>query len=637
MRVLIVLLLLCLCSSVRAFDVVDTFGGLPAMKDFQISPNGKTMAYLRENEGRYYAVAQRMDENKSPVIFGFEESEIRSLEWVSDSKILLRVSEAYYSKADSERFTIYRLGIWDVDDNDITWAFNGPRYKHNISAPKLVSKILNEDKYVLLSYYYREVDALFRINLETGKREEVFQGKNINHWMANEDGDLIFYRKYDKKMEQAVSMVRGAHEDDFSPLMKMADGELQIFPEITVGVSEELDRVYYVAEGEQGVDWFLAAPVKNGVVGNGVVLGPLGDRGYDINSLVYDYHSSILSGYGVILDVEEFRFLAPELSQVYADLRTTFEGAEVELTSYTQDRSRFVARISGSKYAEEYYLYDQKAGKIQFLGSGYQIKDKNKLGRVTSFSYQARDGLEISAYLTVPLHVEGELPPLIVMPHGGPESRDSKSFDWKRQAYASAGYAVFQPNFRGSSGFGTEFAEKGYGEWGQKMQSDVNDGVEFLVKERLVDPEKICVVGSSYGGYVALFSAVQYPEIYQCSVSFAGISVLSEMHLHAEEQMRGLSYWKKSIGDRFETDELSKYSPLDLVNKDAAPTLLFHGDMDTVVPLYQSEKMAKRLKALRVKNSEFIQLDGEDHWLSKGSSREVFLAKSLDFIRENIQ
>ncbi|WP_323846472.1 S9 family peptidase [Microbulbifer magnicolonia] len=643
MRAVIIITFLFVTSAVKAFDGVQAFGRLPIMKDVQISPDGKKIAYLKENDGRYYAVGQWMDGKKKPAIFGFEESEIRGLTWASNTKILLRVSEPYYSRADFERFTLYRLGIWDIEENDITWAFNSDRFKYNIAAPALVSKILNDDDHVLLSYYYeglgsgKQLSTLFRVNLNDGDKEEVLQDRNVNFWVADDDGNPVFYRKFDAKLEKSVSMLREPGGENFKPLMTEVEGEKKVFDKAVIGLSAETNKVYYVDDGDGGVDHFFSATIRNGYVDLGVVLGPVGDQSYDVSELVYDYHSSTLTGYAVIEDFEEYRFLSPELAQVYADLKATFSDAEVQITSYTADKNRFVARVSGPANPEQYFLFDRSAGQLQFLGEGYRVEDKAILGHVKPFDFKARDGLELTSYFTLPKSSGEKLPPLIVMPHGGPESRDSKSFDWMRQAFATEGYAVFQPNFRGSSGFGSAFVKKGFGEWGRKMQDDVDDGVAALVAARMVDPERICIVGSSYGGFVALYGAVKRPDIYKCSVSFGGVSELSAMHYHAKEQLRGLDYWKKSIGDQYDYDELAAYSPLDIAGKDSAPMLLFHGDMDTVVPFFQSEKMYKKLKKFRVKGSRLVTLEGEDHWLSKGESRKVFLAESLSFIRKNIQ
>ena len=280
----------------------------------------------------------------------------------------------------------------------------------------------------------------------------------------------------------------------------------------------------------------------------------------------------------------------------------------------------------------EYFYYDESIGNLLKIADSYPNIQKLKLGKVKHIQYKATDGLVIPAYFTTPHIVNLTKPPLIVLPHGGPETRDTLAFDWLRQFFASEGYAVFQPNYRGSSGYGKKFAESGYGEWGKKMQQDIDDGVDKLIKDGLIDKDRICVVGASYGGYVALYSATARYKKYKCSVSFAGISNLDDMFYHAKEQYSGFTYWEKSIGSRKNKEDLLKYSPLHLISTNTRPILLFHGDKDTIVPEFQSEKMYKALKKAKVKGIEYIEFENEDHWISHEESRISFLIRACHWL-----
>jgi dipeptidyl aminopeptidase/acylaminoacyl peptidase len=291
----------------------------------------------------------------------------------------------------------------------------------------------------------------------------------------------------------------------------------------------------------------------------------------------------------------EYDYFDKNLKQVQADLKATFPHSEVEITSYSVNKNKFIAKISSKDFPLEYFFYDQDKGHLVKVADGYPEAKSASLGIVSQYDYTAGDGLAIEGYFTKPTINKDELPPLIVIPHGGPEGRDNMNFDWIRQFFASEGYAVFQSNFRGSSGYGKKFATAGYGEWGKKMQQDIDDGVDSLIQNKLVDPNRICVVGASYGGYVALYSATKRHDKYKCSVSFAGVGNLSDMFYHAKEQSSGFSYWEKSIGERRDLKSLNAYSPLKLITKNTRPILMFHGEKDTVVPIFQSEKMYKTL------------------------------------------
>ena len=227
--------------------------------------------------------------------------------------------------------------------------------------------------------------------------------------------------------------------------------------------------------------------------------------------------------------------------------------------------------------------------------------------------------------------------PLIVMPHGGPESRDDQAFDWWSFFYAANGYLVYQPNFRGSDGYGNYFRTAGHGEWGRKMQSDISEGVEKLIADGIVDKSRVCIVGASYGGYAALAGATLTPSLYSCAVSINGVSDLPKMlGSEAKSSLYSSDYWKILIGDRFSDSEtLKAISPVDNAENARAPILLMHGKDDVVVPIAQSRRMARALKRNR-KPHEFIEMQGEDHWLSRAPTRTEMLRESLRFINENI-
>jgi len=246
-------------------------------------------------------------------------------------------------------------------------------------------------------------------------------------------------------------------------------------------------------------------------------------------------------------------------------------------------------------------------------------------------------------YLTLPPGRELKDLPLVVMPHGGPASRDYLEFNWRAQALASRGYAVFQPQFRGSDGFGEAHLQAGYGEWGRKMQTDLSDGVKHLVEEGMVDAERVCIVGASYGGYAALQGMVTEPGVYRCAVSIAGVSDLPAM-LEAEARQRGsgttsqnpvIRYWARFMGADSRRDSiLQELSPARNVGSIQGPILLIHGRDDTVVPLNQSQIMDRALRSAG-KETQLIILEGEDHWASYAPTRLAMLEATVAFLLEH--
>ena len=210
------------------------------------------------------------------------------------------------------------------------------------------------------------------------------------------------------------------------------------------------------------------------------------------------------------------------------------------MVSWSADRSRVIVGTQAPHRAPAFYLYDVKAAKVSQIASTSTALDRAKLAPRVAYSYKARDGVEIPGFLTRPLGAEGRTP-LVMLPHGGPAALDAGGFDWLAHFLASRGYAVLQPNFRGSGGLGKAWEEAGHGEWGVGvMQHDLTDGVAALVAAGIADPERVCIVGASYGGYAALAGAAFTPELYRCAAAIAGVADLRDM-LSFERNRAGFS------------------------------------------------------------------------------------------------
>ncbi|MEZ5565396.1 MAG: prolyl oligopeptidase family serine peptidase [Gammaproteobacteria bacterium] len=243
--------------------------------------------------------------------------------------------------------------------------------------------------------------------------------------------------------------------------------------------------------------------------------------------------------------------------------------------------------------------------------------------------------------LTLPPGSTEKKLPVVILPHGGPIGvYDSPGFDWWAQAYASAGYAVFQPNFRGSGGRDTNFRKAGYREWGGKMLSDIADGLAALVAEDIVDPQRACIVGASYGGYAALAGVTLQQGLYRCAVSVAGPAdmpaFLSWIRRGSGTSSERLRFFLEAIGvgDTGNIGDTNRISPSELASRADAPILLIHGVDDTVVPIAQSITMEKALLDAN-KPCEFIRMKGADHWLSRGATRLKMLKASLAFVEQH--
>mgnify|MGYP003139019710 FL=1 len=338
-----------------------------------------------------------------------------------------------------------------------------------------------------------------------------------------------------------------------------------------------------------------------------------------------------------------YKFYDPDVDAAVSGMVNQFSTASVNLVSWTDDWSKLLYLIYGSDTPGSYVLQDRETGQMMLVADERDNIPPDAVGQMVSVNYKARDGLNIPSILTWPAGVDIETAsklPLVVMPHGGPESYDAVGFDWMAQYFANRGYLVLQPNFRGSSGYGTEHRILGKGEWGGKMQDDITDGVQTLVEQGLADPTRVCIVGASYGGYAALAGGAFTPDLYKCVVAVAPVSgirpLLVDVKWDNGRKHWALDYWQENIGDLDEEREkLDAISPARAADKFTAPVLLIHGNDDTIVPIKQSEIMERALEKAG-KDVTFLELEGEDHWMSDGDTRIDALRAMAIFIDQHI-
>jgi acetyl esterase/lipase len=350
--------------------------------------------------------------------------------------------------------------------------------------------------------------------------------------------------------------------------------------------------------------------------------------GYDIAGLSTDPSGTRLLGVRVNEDRPETRWLDPDLKLMAGEVRGMVKGAEAHIASISRDHGRAIIQVGSATAPGAYMLYDRATGSMQPIAYTNDAFKMRRMHPVTTLRYKARDGLEIAAVLTLPKG-GGKNLPLIVMPHGGPFARDTEEWDWWTQFLADRGYAVVQPNYRGSSGYGTPFTRRGEGQWGLAMQDDLNDAVKALAERGVADPKRACIVGASYGGYAAMRAAERDPGLFRCAVSYAGVSDLKAM---VRYDSRFLYSGVRSDWMRKQAPDLAAVSPINAVPRFSTPLLMVHGAKDRVVPVKQSRGLAQKLKAAG-KPATYIEQPEADHHFSRAEDRLQFLRALDDFLK----
>jgi len=355
----------------------------------------------------------------------------------------------------------------------------------------------------------------------------------------------------------------------------------------------------------------------------------------DIDDLYFDELTGHLLGYLEGSPKQRPVFAKPKQQRIANNVLKAFAGLDASLIDWSSSFGQFVTRTDGSRDSGTWFSVDVVGGRAGPIAYERKSIEPHHVGPISTFAYTASDGLEMDGILTLPPGREAKNLPVIVMPHGGPNSHDREKFHWRAQAFASRGYAVFQPNFRGSTNRTQSFTRAGDGEWGRKMQTDKSDGLFALAEAGIVDPKRACIVGASYGGYAALAGVTLQQNIYRCAVAVAPVSDIEDIYLHGYRATGRDRTTKVALLDQLGPRESwQAVSPLSHADKASAPIMLIHGRDDVVVPFSHSSKMADKLKDLD-KPFEMVELDGEDHWLSLSSTRLQMLEASMRFVQQH--
>ncbi len=470
----------------------------------------------------------------------------------------------------------------------------------------------------------------------TGDRRHATQVEHrgdafIIDYFINAQGKLLAFESYNNETNEhsVTSLISGKAQKIFKETVPMRERSF-------VGVTPEENALVMIAANEQNQDAYYTMALTDGKVSAPIFAKPNKEIARVISNSQRRVVGVQYTGWR-----PDYAFFDKNLENKFTQLQKQMPNNTFTLVDHSEDWQSLLIMVEGEQAPTDYYLYTQ-AG-FQYLASARASIDPSQVNPVFEYQYTAKDGLTIPSLLTVPVGYElgKNTLPTIVMPHGGPESNDHYGFDWLAQFFANRGMAVLQPQFRGSTGFGNDFIAKGYGQWGKKMQTDLDDGLADLVAKGIANPNKVCIVGWSYGGYAALAATAFSPDTYRCAVSINGVSDLTEM-LKTEKRQYGedhwvVSYWQKAMqGKDINFDDLAKRSPINHIDTITTPILLIAGENDEVVLPEQSSDMADALEDAD-KPVTYIELDDEGHQIhGTSASRLKTLTAMARFIEQHL-
>lgn len=630
-------------GSAVAKPPLEAFGDAPTIRSAKISPDGKVIAYINRVNGVDYLAKFDIATGKNEALIKIPDVKAGGVSFAGPNYVILRASMMTTNGGWTKKYEDTAAFAYNLTTKKIVQLLVGtPGLYSYQSGLGQIAGISPDGQSAYMPAFMEKQGSdptydLLKVNLDTGRGARVsgWDGtNNTDGWILNDEGEVVARVDYSEKRK--LYEIR-AYDKSGGP--RVIYSETTTDPSLgIVGFSEKEGTL--IATHNQDSDFLQMYEMS---LADGKLSGPLRSRGNaEIEGIIRD-ENKVVVGVSYSGLYPSYDIFDEELNKNLKAAINALPDAAVSLASWSDDWSKILLYAEGGKQPGRYMLFDRTAKKLsQVARSRPEIKAE-EVGEVVTIEYKARDGLPIPALITWPAGVpvdQRKNLPMIVMPHGGPESYDSVGFDWLAQFLANEGYVVLQPNFRGSGGFGATFAQAGYKQWGRKMQDDVTDGAKALMTMGWADPNRTCILGWSYGGYAALAGGALTPDLYKCVVAIAGVSDLRSM-LGWEKRERGanstaFAYWTNVIGDiDQDADAIEAVSPYRLAKNFKAPVLLIHGGDDLTVPERQSDMMEKALKAAG-KPVTYMRIGKDDHGLVAPDSRNKALTAIGDFLKANI-
>lgn len=599
-----------LAPAVRERIPTESFAARAFMSAPILSPEGNRLAtQVQDGEEITIGVVFLIRDSNGPAPglrkISLGDGRLRWYRWASNDLLLFGVLQ----KNRTNEFS--RLYVYNVLTAESRYL--GARRQGLVGDDVLF--VAEDGSYLLLAMALSvgQHPAVYRVDIASGKTEMVLPAKPpIHDWYADHEGNVRLGFGYIGRKTKVVYRERG--EKEFRTIAKISWEDSDA----------EIDTIRFRRSGGDGLAVTNARSGRFGLYNLDMNSFELGEPIFehplvDIDDFWLDRNGEV-SAVLYTDDRPRVHWIDPHMHALQTEIDDALPDRSNWVLSSNRQVNRFIVWTTRADDPGHYYFYDRDAGVMSRIATPIEEMAGKRLSPVQAIQYVSRDGLTIHGYLALPGGVGGKDLPLVVLPHGGPHARNTWTYDADVQFLANRGYAVLQPNFRGSSGYGKQFLEQGYGQWGGAMQDDINDGVAWLVEQGTVDARRVCIMGASYGGYAALIGAIANPDIYRCAISFAGVTDVDAWMRSHRQQMLPSRYrkWRQRVHGDTETGAGSP-SPIDLAHKVSIPVLLAHGAKDDRVPFRQAEQMAKALRRAN-KDVEYLTFkdaghgyEGDDH------------------------
>jgi dipeptidyl aminopeptidase/acylaminoacyl peptidase len=603
-------------SEVPLIPMKDFFRNAES-RGYQISPDGEYLSYMKPVNTRMNVFVQKIGEENTTQVTFATERDIAGYFWKGNNRIIYIQD----SKGD-ENFRLFAVDKDGSNQKDLT-PFEKVR-------AGIVDDLVDSANEMLIQMNKEnpQVFDVYRINVNTGELIVVGQNPgNITGWQTDHDGKLRVAITTDGVNTSVL--YRDSEEQEFKPLITTT------FKETFAPLFFTFNNKNLFVSSNIGRD--KAAIVEYDISNRSEIKTLYENPDYDVNGLSYSRKRKVIEFANYIGWKQEYHFFDKESEQIYDDLTSKLEGKQLAITGINKNEDKLLVRTYSDKSLGAYYFYDVKTKELKKLTDVSPWLNEEQLADQKPITYKTRDGLTINGYLTLPKGVDPKNLPVVVNPHGGPWYRDAWGFNPEVQFLANRGYAVLQMNFRGSTGYGREFWEKSFKQWGKTMQDDISDGVKWLIDQGIADPKRVAIYGGSYGGYATLAGLTFSPELYACGVDYVGVSNLFTFQNSIPPYWEPFKEMLYEMVGHPQKDSLLLHdaSPVFHVDNIKAPLLIAQGLNDPRVNKAESDQMVEALKKKGI-DVPYMVKDNEGHGFRNEENRFDFYGAMEQFFFKHL-
>jgi len=609
---------------------VEMFARLPAFSGAKLSSSGEKVAYFIEFEGQRHLIFQKLDGANRGMIPPIEKTQIVSFSWANDDVLIIKFGFLTNRWAFRGQSYETRTVSFNTETRENEWL-GEPKRQERVSQHDRVVDLLPEDPDHILMQFDFQLDGsptVYKVNVWNGHRATYHRGrKGIQRWYTDQNGDVRLGFGYNRS--ERVARLKDASGD----WIDLTDTDWEKYYDVE-GFTDEPNTIYVSGPTAHGTDGLFKLNLLSGQISDPLFT----HESVDLDYIVEHPLTGELAGIAYTDDYSRIKYFDRDLKIVQASLEHVMPGKVVTVTGRARERELYLVLVASDRNPGDYFVYDRESKHMSYVASrmvplASEISaNPEAMAKVLPVSIPVRDGSEIPGYLTMPNGDQATGLPTVVLPHGGPQARDSAEWDYWSQFYANRGYVVLQPNFRGSSGYGKLFEYKGNKQWGGLMQDDVTDATKWLIDEGIADPDRICIVGASYGGYAALMGTIKEPGLYRCAISINGVTDLPRLKSNDKAYIGG-RVWIKNMGLEGVDDE--EVSPRDRVDEISAPVLLISSKDDERIPYKHSKDLYKRLKKKQPK-SRYVMIEDGGHSMMTSEARLTMLTETEKFLKRHI-